>query len=78
MPNYLRPQVTGATIFFTVALAERQSDLLTHEVNRLRQAVRDTDSAHPLTSRPGSSCPITCIASGGFPQETMTSRPAGA
>jgi putative transposase len=28
MPNYVRPRVTGARIFFTVALAERGSDLL--------------------------------------------------
>ena len=42
MPNYLRPDVPGATIFFTVALAERGSDLLVREIGRLRDAVRTT------------------------------------
>jgi REP element-mobilizing transposase RayT len=45
MPDYLRPRVSGATIFFTVALAERGSDLLVREVGRLRGAVRATQKA---------------------------------
>jgi len=48
MPNYLRPKVAGATIFFTVALANRNSDLLVREVDRLRQAVRATRQAYPF------------------------------
>jgi putative transposase len=48
MPNYLRPDVTGATIFFTVALAERGSDLLLHEVSALREAVRITRNERPF------------------------------
>ena len=28
MPNYLRPKVTGATVFFMVNLADRSSSLL--------------------------------------------------
>lgn len=47
MPNYKRPDVTGACVFFTVALEERGSDLLVREVEALRNAVRVT-----LTSRP--------------------------
>ncbi len=42
MPNYIRPCVTGARIFFTVRLAERGSDLLVREIGRLRAAVRAT------------------------------------
>jgi len=42
MPNYVRPKIKSATVFFTVALADRTSELLTREVERLRQAVRVT------------------------------------
>ena len=42
MPNYRRPQVTGATIFFTVTLAQRGTTLLTDEIDALRDAVRVT------------------------------------
>ena len=38
MPNYRRPKVTGATIFFTVALARRGSTLLVDEIDALRDA----------------------------------------
>ncbi|HUS53600.1 MAG TPA: hypothetical protein VMY41_06295 [Thermohalobaculum sp.] len=48
MPNYLRPDVPGATIFFTVALAERGSDLLVREIDRLRDAVQATRNARPF------------------------------
>ncbi len=42
MPDYRRPAVTGATIFFTVALADRGADTLTRHVAALREAVRVT------------------------------------
>ncbi|OYX42133.1 MAG: transposase [Rhodobacterales bacterium 32-67-9] len=42
MSNYLRPRIPGATVFFTVALAARGSDLLVHEVGRLREALAAT------------------------------------
>lgn len=48
MPNYVRPTVKGATVFFTVALADRSSDLLVSEVERLRQAVRVTWLERPF------------------------------
>lgn len=48
MSNYRRPQVAGATIFFTVALAERGSDLLVRRVDVLRQAVAETRSERPF------------------------------
>ena len=38
MPNYVRPRVPSATIFFTVALADRGSDLLVREIDMLRDA----------------------------------------
>ncbi|MEK6217410.1 MAG: transposase [Boseongicola sp.] len=48
MPNYVRPKSPGASIFFTVALADRGSDLLVREVGRLRDAVEATRAARPF------------------------------
>jgi putative transposase len=48
MPEYLRPQITAARIFFTVALADRSSDLLVREVDILRKAVRQTQVERPF------------------------------
>ena len=50
MPNYRRPKVTGATIFFTVCLDDRQSDRLVREVELLRDAVRRTCAERPFES----------------------------
>src|SRR5690606_8502855 len=48
MPRYLRPRTPGACIFFTVALAERGSDLLVREVGRQREAVAATRAERPF------------------------------
>jgi putative transposase len=48
MPTYRRPQVYGARVFFTVALADRGSRLLVDEVGRLREAVRVTRAERPF------------------------------
>ena len=48
MSNYVRPRVGGATVFFTVALAQRGDDLLVREVARLREAVRVTKIERPF------------------------------
>ncbi len=48
MPNYIRPKVPGANIFFTVTLAERSTDLLVREIARLREAVRVTKAERPF------------------------------
>lgn len=48
MPNYLRPNVSGATIFFTVNLSRRGSSLLIDEIERFRLAVRQTKSERPF------------------------------
>jgi len=44
MSDYIRPQTSGATIFFTVNLANRSSDLLVREVDGLRDAFMRTIS----------------------------------
>ena len=49
MSNYIRPKHPGATVFFTVNLAQRGSDLLVREVATLRQAVRQTKLERPFT-----------------------------
>ena len=48
MPNYIRPKVDAASIFFTVALARRGDDLLVREVQRLRAAVAGVARARPF------------------------------
>lgn len=47
MSSYLRPKVTGATVFFTVTLAHRGPSLLVDHVDLLRAAVRRTLSERP-------------------------------
>ncbi len=49
MSRYLRPRVPGATVFFTVTLADRGADTLVREVAVLREAVRATRAARPFT-----------------------------
>ncbi|MCP3971861.1 MAG: transposase [Rhodobacteraceae bacterium] len=48
MANYFRPRISGATVFFTVELAERGSTLLVDEVGRMRTAVREVMRARPF------------------------------
>ncbi len=48
MSNYIRPRIPGATVFFTVGLADRQSTLLVDQVEVLRQAVRKTRIERPF------------------------------
>jgi putative transposase len=48
MSSYRRPRVSGATVFFTVALAERGSDPLVRESGLLRGAVRATQAERPF------------------------------
>ena len=48
MPNYIRPDVTGATVFFTVTLARRGDDQRVREVQRLREAVAKTRAERPF------------------------------
>ncbi|MBQ2260217.1 MAG: transposase [Loktanella sp.] len=49
MPRYHRPQRPGATILFTVNLADRSAALLVREVAALRQAVTQTRAERPFT-----------------------------
>ncbi len=48
MSRYIRPQRPGASVFFTVVLADRGSDLLLREVAALRAAVRLTRAERPF------------------------------
>lgn len=48
MPDYRRAQVPGATYFFTVNLRDRTSNLLTREIDLLRETVRATRARHPF------------------------------
>lgn len=48
MALYIRPRLPGARIYFTVNLALRGSALLTHQIARLRAAVRQTRQERPF------------------------------
>lgn len=48
MTNYRRNFVAGGSYFFTVNLADRQSRLLTDNIELLREAFRYTRSRHPF------------------------------
>jgi putative transposase len=48
MPDYRRNRVPGGTYFFTLALADRRSDLLVREINALRAAVARTRRLYPF------------------------------
>jgi hypothetical protein len=48
MPNYRRANIKGGVFFFTVVLANRSSDLLIREIDRLRQAYRAVRQRRPF------------------------------
>lgn len=48
MSNYIRPQVPGTSVFFTVNLADRGGDLLVREIDVLREAVRRVRAKRPF------------------------------
>jgi putative transposase len=48
MSRYLRPFVPGASVFCTVVLADRGSDLLVRQVEALRAAVQATRADRPF------------------------------
>lgn len=49
MPEYRRWRVPGGHYFFTVALANRQSDLLVQKIDLFRKAVARIKKDHPFT-----------------------------
>jgi putative transposase len=48
MPQYRRAKFKGSVFFFTVVLAERPSNLLFEEIERLRRAYRDVKQNRPF------------------------------
>jgi putative transposase len=48
MPRYIRNFVPGGTYFFTVTLADRGSDLLVKDIDRLRAAYSQVQRRHPF------------------------------
>ncbi|MCW9043822.1 MAG: transposase [Pseudopelagicola sp.] len=48
MSSYRRPNIPGARVFFTVALARRGASLLVDEIEVLREAVRVTRARRPF------------------------------
>jgi putative transposase len=48
MPQYIRAKFQGSIFFFTVVLAERPSNLLLDEIDRLRQTYRTVQQRRPF------------------------------
>lgn len=48
MSDYRRPRIRGASIFFTLALADRSSDLLVREIDRLREVTSCVLTIRPV------------------------------
>jgi len=48
MSNYIRPKIPGATVFCTVALAQRETSLLVDQIDLLREAVAQTKAQRPF------------------------------
>ena len=48
MPRYFRAKIDGGFFFFTVALADRSSDLLVRHVDHLRHVYRIVEKRHPF------------------------------
>jgi REP-associated tyrosine transposase len=48
MSRYRRANIEGGTFFFTHTLADRSSDLLIREIDRLRRAYRTVQSERPF------------------------------
>jgi putative transposase len=48
MPQYRRAKIDGSLFFFTVVLAERSSDLLVGEIDRLRDSYRKVRQRRPF------------------------------
>jgi len=46
--RYRRAKVSGGTFFFTLALADRSSNLLVREIGLLRQVYRRIRDIHPF------------------------------
>lgn len=48
MSQYIRPRIAGASVFFTLNLADRGGDLLVREIGALRRAVAVTWRERPF------------------------------
>jgi putative transposase len=48
MPQYIRAKFQGSIFFFTVVLAERPSNLLLDQIDRLRQTYRTVQQRRPF------------------------------
>ncbi|GAB3478994.1 REP-associated tyrosine transposase [Marinomonas epiphytica] len=48
MPNYIRSYKNGGVYFFTVALTDRKSNLLTAQIDLLRDSVKKVKQKHPF------------------------------
>jgi putative transposase len=50
MPDYRRAHIAGGTFFFTLTLADRSSDLLVREIDRVRHSYTQVQERRPFES----------------------------
>ena len=48
MPQYLRARIESGVYFFTIALADRSSDLLVRHIEHLRKVYKVVEDRHPF------------------------------
>jgi putative transposase len=48
MARYRRAKIAGGVFFFTVTLADRSSDLLIRQIERLRRVYRSVEERYPF------------------------------
>ena len=77
MSSYLRPRIPGASVFFTVTLADHTSWLLVKDVEALRYAVRITKAECPFQIDAWVVLPATCTRFGPCPRVMRITRPGG-
>jgi putative transposase len=77
MSRYRRALVPGGTFFFTVTLADRQSNVLADYIDGLRAAYRRVQRKHPFQTLAICVLPDHLHAIWSFPKAMRTTRCAG-
>ena len=78
MSHFRRATIEGGLFFFTIALANRSSDLLVRHIDRLRRFYVMIQRHHPFETIAICVLPDICTRSGDSLPVTLTFRDAGA
>jgi putative transposase len=66
MPRYRRVKIEGGLFFFTLALADRSSDLLVSHIDRVRRAYAAAQERRPFETVAICILPTICMPCGGY------------